>query len=63
MAHPLLTAPAAPPRLLARGGRLLPCALAALLGLVLLGGVGLAQPQGLHNATHDTRHALGFPCH
>ena len=39
------------------------CALAALLGLVLLYGVGLSQPPAVHDATHDTRHAAGFPCH
>jgi cobalt transporter subunit CbtB len=43
--------------------RLLPCLLAALLGAVLLFGVGLAHPHALHDATHDTRHALGLPCH
>ena len=32
-------------------------------GTVLLFGVGLAQDGRLHNAAHDTRHAIGFPCH
>ncbi len=36
---------------------------AALLGLGLLFGAGLAQPNVLHNAAHDSRHALSFPCH
>lgn len=36
---------------------------AALLGMFLLYGVGFAQPQVLHNAAHDTRHAFTFPCH
>jgi cobalt transporter subunit CbtB len=26
-------------------------------------GVGLAQPDMLHNAAHDSRHTLAFPCH
>jgi cobalt transporter subunit CbtB len=36
---------------------------ALLFGSVLLYGVGLAQDSRLHNAAHDTRHAIGFPCH
>lgn len=31
------------------------------LGLVLL--MGFAGPQVIHNAAHDTRHTLAFPCH
>ena len=37
--------------------------LALLLGLVLVGGVGFAHDMRIHNGAHDTRHALGFPCH
>ena len=33
------------------------------LGLFLVAGVGFAGPQLIHNAAHDTRHAVGFPCH
>lgn len=40
-----------------------PVLAAALLGVTLLYGVGLAQPHVAHNAAHDTRHATGFPCH
>lgn len=36
---------------------------AALLGSFLIFGVALAQPTALHNAAHDTRHAMTFPCH
>ncbi len=36
---------------------------AALLGLSLVFLTGFAQPQLLHNAAHDTRHSLSFPCH
>jgi cobalt transporter subunit CbtB len=32
-------------------------------GAALLYGVGLAQNERMHNAAHDTRHAIGFPCH
>ena len=37
--------------------------LAALFGLVLVWGVGFAQPSAIHNAAHDARHAIAFPCH
>jgi cobalt transporter subunit CbtB len=30
---------------------------------VLVGGVGFASDMAVHNGAHDTRHALGFPCH
>ena len=33
------------------------------LGLGLVAGVGFAGPELIHNAAHDTRHAVGFPCH
>lgn len=33
------------------------------LGSALIFGVGLAQDERMHNAAHDTRHAIGFPCH
>jgi cobalt transporter subunit CbtB len=36
---------------------------ALFFGSVLIYGVGLAQDGRLHNAAHDTRHAIGFPCH
>lgn len=36
---------------------------AALLGVALVFLSGFAQPQLLHNAAHDTRHSLSFPCH
>jgi cobalt transporter subunit CbtB len=29
----------------------------------LIFGVGLSHSDRLHNAAHDTRHAIGFPCH
>ena len=37
--------------------------LATILGVFLILGVGFAQPDVLHSAAHDTRHALAFPCH
>lgn len=43
--------------------RLWPPLAAVLLGVFLLYGVALAQPMALHNAAHDTRHSMAFPCH
>jgi cobalt transporter subunit CbtB len=42
--------------------------IAAGLALVFVAGallysVGLSQMAVAHNAAHDTRHAIGFPCH
>jgi cobalt transporter subunit CbtB len=34
-----------------------------VFGSILVFGVGLAHADRLHNAAHDTRHAIGFPCH
>ncbi|MCP5421107.1 MAG: CbtB-domain containing protein [Gammaproteobacteria bacterium] len=42
--------------------RWLPSLFAALLGLVILYGVGFA-PLAAHNAAHDARHSVAFPCH
>jgi cobalt transporter subunit CbtB len=43
--------------------RLVAAGLALLLGTVLLVGTGFAGDYRLHNGAHDTRHAMGFPCH
>jgi cobalt transporter subunit CbtB len=43
--------------------RLIAGGLALFLGLVLVMGVGFAGDQAIHNGAHDTRHAMGFPCH
>ena len=36
---------------------------AAALGLIILFGVGFAPMDIAHNAAHDTRHSVAFPCH
>tara|TARA_Y100001960_G_C13884716_1_gene453203 strand:- start:44 stop:238 length:195 start_codon:yes stop_codon:yes gene_type:complete len=36
---------------------------AFLLGFVLLFGAGFIQTSVAHNAAHDVRHSLAFPCH
>lgn len=38
-------------------------AAALLLGGVLVYAVGFAASASVHNAAHDTRHGLAFPCH
>ena len=42
---------------------ILSAALAIMLGVFVLYGVAMAQPASLHNAAHDTRHGISFPCH
>jgi cobalt transporter subunit CbtB len=36
---------------------------AIISGVIILSAVGLAGPEFLHNAAHDIRHGLAFPCH
>ena len=38
-------------------------AFAALLGLGLVFVAGFANATAVHNAAHDQRHAIAFPCH
>ena len=33
------------------------------IGLSLTFAVGLSNMAVAHNSAHDTRHAIGFPCH
>jgi cobalt transporter subunit CbtB len=44
-------------------GRRLPAVAVLLFGLVLVYAVGFVSIPAVHNATHDARHAAGFPCH
>ena len=37
--------------------------LAFTIGATLLFLVGFAPTAAIHNAAHDTRHTLSFPCH
>lgn len=61
--HPETTAIALPATTISQ--RLLPTISAALLGLTILFAVGFLQGPhaAAHEVAHDTRHALGFPCH
>jgi cobalt transporter subunit CbtB len=42
---------------------LLAAIIALSLGAALVFVVGFAQPDLLHNAAHDWRHSMNFPCH
>ena len=41
----------------------LPLLLAGFLGVFILGMVGFSQMSVAHNAAHDYRHSMSFPCH
>lgn len=45
------------------GSRAISLFSSALLGLFVVGFVGFSHINAVHNATHDTRHSLAFPCH
>jgi cobalt transporter subunit CbtB len=40
-----------------------PLLAAAVLGVGVLYVVGFAGPHAIHEAAHDARHTLNFPCH
>lgn len=37
--------------------------LSAILGIVVVGFVGFSHLDVVHNASHDYRHSMAFPCH
>jgi cobalt transporter subunit CbtB len=41
----------------------LPAIVLLAFGLITIYCVGFSTASAAHNATHDTRHASGFPCH
>jgi cobalt transporter subunit CbtB len=43
--------------------RAVPIVMAMLLGAFIVGGVGFSHIEAVHNAAHDYRHSMGFPCH
>ncbi len=43
--------------------KVIPLGMTALLGLFIVGFVGFSHLDVVHNAAHDTRHSLAFPCH
>lgn len=42
---------------------LTPIFAAAIAGLALIYFAGLSQAQTIHDAAHDSRHSMSFPCH
>ena len=62
MHNPAISSPA-PQASQVSAGRLAACAVAFALGVTLVFLVGFAHPMVLHNAAHDSRHALAYPCH
>jgi len=46
-----------------RSERVVAAAVAALLGIAVIWGVGFSHIPAVHNAAHDTRHSIAFPCH
>jgi cobalt transporter subunit CbtB len=43
--------------------RAIPIFAALLLGMFIVGGVGFSHIEAVHNAAHDYRHSMAFPCH
>ena len=43
--------------------RFMQLALAAFLGIFVVGFVGFSHIDAVHNAAHDYRHSMAFPCH
>ena len=43
--------------------RIIAGAVSLFLGAFLVFTVGFSPMSVAHNAAHDTRHAIGFPCH
>ncbi len=43
--------------------RTLPLLMAGFLGLFIIGMVGFSHMDVMHNAGHDYRHSMAFPCH
>jgi len=38
-------------------------AMAGLIGVFVIGFAGFSQIEAAHNAGHDYRHSVAFPCH
>ncbi|WP_040677224.1 CbtB domain-containing protein [Nitratireductor pacificus] len=43
--------------------RVLQLSLAGVLGLFIVGFMGFSHVEAVHNAGHDYRHSMAFPCH
>ena len=54
---------AAKPAVTSKTSNLVQSAMAAFLGVFVIGFVGFSHLEVVHNAAHDVRHANAFPCH
>jgi cobalt transporter subunit CbtB len=61
--HIIGSRPATGSETLARSDSLGAALFAALLGAFVIWVVGFSHIDVAHNAAHDTRHSVGFPCH
>jgi len=43
--------------------RFMQLVLSAFLGIFVIGVVGFSHIDAVHNAAHDYRHSMAFPCH
>ena len=50
-------------RVPARSETLAAAVMTAMLGALIIWGVGFSPIAALHNAAHDTRHSIALPCH
>jgi cobalt transporter subunit CbtB len=44
-------------------GRVIAAVCVGMIGLGLVWAASFANAEMLHNAAHDSRHSLAFPCH
>jgi cobalt transporter subunit CbtB len=61
--HIIGTPPATGSQAPARPDTVVAALFAALLGMFVIWMVGFSHIDVAHNAAHDTRHSIGFPCH
>lgn len=47
----------------ASASKIVPLSITAMLGMFVVGFVGFSHMEVVHNAAHDSRHSLAFPCH
>ena len=59
----ILTAQSAVSTVSGRSQTRIAAAMSALLGVVMIWGVGFSHIEAVHNAAHDVRHSNAFPCH
>lgn len=43
--------------------RAAPILASLMLGIFVIAGAGFVSVPAVHNAAHDQRHSIGFPCH